>query len=261
MFIRLSILVTLIFLLLLSPALLLAQEIPDDEMPNLLDEKEEKKKIVEGSDSMIMTGSAGPHWLNFVWRSAIGIGQNNLTLKYKNAPAGFEDTFNATGSDVTDLHIPSLWFFPTSARDLMLSVGLGAGSGKGTFRTNDEGGDFLDGKPYWRGYWMIPVGIGYRWLLGLDENYSLQILGEIGYSYNSLYMKGMEDSADMSGVGGGLLFSFHYRYHNGFLVGLGAEYKGFWGKEYAIKIVDGNADVEFSGHTGYLSLKLGYEPW
>lgn len=261
MLIRTPISALLVFLFLLLPLSVMAQDIPDDEMPNLLDENNEKRKFEESENGIVMTGSAGPHWLNFIWRSGIGYGQNSLKLTYKNPPKGLEDSFTMSGDDLTDLHMPSLWFFPTSSRDLMVSFGLAAGSGKGTFHTSDTGGETLDGKPYWRGYWMIPAGIGYRWLLGLDENFSLQILGEVGYSYNAIYMKGLEGSADTHGVGGGALLSFHYRYHNGFLVGLGLEYKGFWGEQSSAKLIDYKADVEFSGHTGYLSLMLGYEPW
>jgi len=222
-------------------------------------EKEAEGEPV-GADDVLAMQPAKPHWFNFVWRTGFGFSGTDLKIKYRHAPEGMEDTFEAGGGGSADQHIASGWFYPTSGRHFMLTFGFGGGTGQGKFETDERDTEFMDGKQFWRGYYIVPMGAGYRWLLGSEEQVSLNLFGELNWVYSSLYLEGAQDEIDLNGVGAGLVFGAHYRYDNGFLLGGAMELRGFGTAQKDTAILDELVDVRMNGNMLLFSIILGYEP-
>ena len=213
-----------------------------------------------GADEVLDLKPSPPHWFNFVHRIGLGLGGQQMRLKYRNVRDGQEDTFDASGGGSADMHLPSAWFFPAKGRCFLVSAGFGGGSAKGTFETDEKDSEFLDGKEYWRGYWFLPVGVGYRWLLGSEDQVSLNLFGELHWMFTSLYMEGAKDPVDLNGGGAGIFFGAHYRYDNGLLMGGALEVRGFGSSKKATRLAGELVDVNLSGNVLMLSFIIGYEP-
>ena len=214
----------------------------------------------KGADDLLPLAPSRPHWFNFIWRTGFGAAGADVRIKYRHAPEGEPDTFEAQGGGSIDLHMPSAWFYPTAGRQFMVTAGMGYGSAKGTFSTEEDDAEFLDGKQFWRGYWTFPVGVGYRWLLGAEDRVSLNLLGEIHWLFTSLYMEGAKEGVDLNGGGAGIVFGAHYRYRNGFLLGGLLELRGYGTAKRDTKLVGELVDVNFNGNMALISIMLGYEP-
>ncbi len=185
---------------------------------------------------------------------------NDIRIKYRDAPAGQEDTFTANGGGIADTHLFMGWFYPTKDRQFLLNIGFGGGSGNGELEASPGDSDFLNKKEYWYWQWLMPVGVGYRWLLGGDDSVSLNLYGQGHWSYNALFFEGAQKGIELNGGGMGVVFGAHYRYDNGFLWGGLVEARINGATKKDSELLGELVDVDMSGFALYLNMTLGYEP-
>ena len=202
-----------------------------------------------------------PHWFNFVWRSGFGGNGSGLTLQYKDLPGGDEDDeFYATGGGAADSHMATFWFYPTAGRHLLLSFSAGFGSGRGTLTADDDPSQFLDEKDYWCTYYYLPLGVGYRWLVGPLDQVSLNLYFELGIKNTFLNLEGADEQVLVPGGGSGLVFSAHYRYTNGLLLGGSLDLRSSSGTRTDATLADQKVDVGFDQSMIFFGIVVGYEP-
>ena len=200
----------------------------------------------------------GAHWFNFIWRSGFGIYGQGINLNFRNIK-GHEE-FTASGGGFADIHTPSFWFYPTPSRNFMISVGFAGGSAQGTLVGEDDYDKFLDEKEYWMSYAWVPVGFGYRWLAGSRDQVSLNLFGELGWYNAGLRIEGASDTLSLNGSGIGAVFSAHYRYDNGFLLGGSFEMRAVGGHQNSTGLAGRLVDVDTGGSFLLFGIVLGYEP-
>ena len=204
--------------------------------------------------------SADPHWMNAFWRSGIGSAGGNMTLKYRNAPPGLEDEFEAEADGFGDIHESSFWFYPAKGRSFLISVGIGGGSSNGHFYSESRKSEFLDAKEYWTSFMVVPLGLGYRWLVGTNDRVSINLKADAIWVTQGLHLEGAGDSVALNGFGAGLFFGAHYRYDSGYLLGGAMELRSSDQKHTDTEILDEMVDVKFHATTFTLGVIIGWEP-
>lgn len=201
-----------------------------------------------------------PNWVNFIWRSGLAAEGGHLYLHYRDVPSGSENTFESDGGGMADLHMASAWFYPTSGRQFMLTLGIGGGSVKGEFANDVRENGFLDGKQYWRSYAILPIGAGYRWLLGDRDQVAMSLYADMGWHGNSLFLEGAHEGLYLNGGTFGLVYAVHHRDPNGFLAGGSFEIRSFTSGQIDTRILGELVDVQYDSSMVVFSVILGYEP-
>ena len=142
----------------------------------------------------------------------------------------------------------------------MVTASVAGGSGRGDLEADNQESEFLENKEYWYTNVYIPVGAGYRWLLGPKDQVSLNLFVEVGWAATNLYLEGASEKINLSGSATSLNFGAHYRYGNGFLIGGMMEVRTVYATREDVTLAGEKVDVDFDQSMLYLGVLLGYEP-